>query len=228
MGWDALAVVVQEMPLVELNGYTLGGFYYANYEDSPAGPMDELVVLSGLVWNAPTSCAWASHVFVDKRSAVSHGKRVFGLPSRLSTFGKGREGKTESVTLRAAGSPVLELKRGRREGGGGSGGPKINFHLPSFSGRTRHKPELLKYDLDLSATIQPCKGYGVTKPATGLGGSKRGRRLAEHLGSILSGRRLASFAFKDMVMRVKHPEVVERGETGGGKGKRRLGLGAAT
>ncbi|QDZ21419.1 hypothetical protein A3770_05p39370 [Chloropicon primus] len=65
MGWDALAVVVQEMPLVELNGYTLGGFYYANYEDSPAGPMDELVVLSGLVWNAPTSCAWASHVLLD-------------------------------------------------------------------------------------------------------------------------------------------------------------------
>ena len=154
---------------------------------------------------------------------MSHGKCVFGLPSRLSKFGKGKEGKTESVTLRAAGSPVLELKRERR--GGGSGGPKINFQLPSFSGRTPHKPDLLKYDLDLSATIQPCKGYGVTKPATGLGGSKRGRRLAEHLGSILSGRRLVSFAFKDMVMRVKHPEVVERGETGGGKGKRKLGLG---
>ena len=75
--------VPPDLPLVELAGYTLGGFYYANYADSPAGRMDELVVLSGLVWNAPTSCAWASHVFVDRRSAVSHGRRVFGLPSRL-------------------------------------------------------------------------------------------------------------------------------------------------
>lgn len=47
--------------------YTLGGFYLARYDDSPAGAFDELVALAGLVWNAPTSCAWAARVFVNNK-----------------------------------------------------------------------------------------------------------------------------------------------------------------
>ncbi len=47
--------------------YTLGGFYLARYDDSPAGVFDELVVMAGLVWNPPTSCAWAARVFVNSK-----------------------------------------------------------------------------------------------------------------------------------------------------------------
>lgn len=75
--------------------YTLGGFYLARYDDSPVGQFDEvraaagaawlatnplpgcpdalpcappqLVALAGLVWNAPTSCAWAARVYVDNK-----------------------------------------------------------------------------------------------------------------------------------------------------------------
>jgi hypothetical protein len=50
--------VPADLKLVELFGYTLGGIYLARYEDSPAGTFDEMVALGGLVWNAPTSCAW--------------------------------------------------------------------------------------------------------------------------------------------------------------------------
>ena len=206
--------VPPDLPLVELAGYTLGGFYYANYADSPAGRMDELVVLSGLVWNAPTSCAWASHVFVDRRSAVSHGRRVFGLPSRLSTIRQRRavQGGGEVVAVESGGGPIVELRRKARPSA--LKGPKISFQLPSFSGRTKHKPDLLKYDLDLSATIQPCAGYEVSLPAS-RGSSKAGSALAAQVGSILSGKMLASLSFKNMSMHVKRPEVFAKNEKKG-------------
>ncbi|KAG1670205.1 hypothetical protein FOA52_014981 [Chlamydomonas sp. UWO 241] len=72
--------------LVECFGYTLGGFYLARYDDSPVGAFEELVVLAGLVWNAPTSCAWASRVYVSNKDARDHGLRSVGLPSRLAAF----------------------------------------------------------------------------------------------------------------------------------------------
>ncbi|PNH03494.1 hypothetical protein TSOC_010447, partial [Tetrabaena socialis] len=66
--------------------HTLGGFYLARYTDSPVGAFDELVALAGLVWNAPTSCAWAARVYVNNREARDHGVHHVGLPSRLAAF----------------------------------------------------------------------------------------------------------------------------------------------
>ncbi|KAL6582180.1 hypothetical protein OROMI_006194 [Orobanche minor] len=40
-----------------LVGSFLGGSFLANYEDSPAGKFDKLVVIAGTVWNPPTSYA---------------------------------------------------------------------------------------------------------------------------------------------------------------------------
>ncbi|XP_014492338.1 protein NEOXANTHIN-DEFICIENT 1-like [Vigna radiata var. radiata] len=54
----ARAYIPREFKLVEAFGYTLGGFFLASYEDSPVGVFDELVVIAGLVWNRPTSCAY--------------------------------------------------------------------------------------------------------------------------------------------------------------------------
>ncbi|KAF6169621.1 hypothetical protein GIB67_004013 [Kingdonia uniflora] len=53
----ARAFIPKEFKLVEAFGYTLGGFFLAHYDDSPAGMFDELVVIAGIVWNPPTSCA---------------------------------------------------------------------------------------------------------------------------------------------------------------------------
>lgn len=83
---EARKHIPSQFKLVEAFGYTLGGFYLARYDSSPAGSFDELVVLAGLVWNAPTSCAWASRVFVNNRDARDHGRTHVGLPSRLASF----------------------------------------------------------------------------------------------------------------------------------------------
>lgn len=195
--------VPADMPLVECFGHTLGGFYYANYTDSPAGPMDELVVLSGLVWNAPTSCAWASHVFVDREDAVAHGIKVFGLPSHKANFVKEDQGVVLKKKGGGGGGDIVQLSRAGSKNAGGGGGPKINFQLPSFSGRTKTKPSLLRYELQLQATIQPCKKFVVN-----FAESKHS--LGKQLKSILSGKALVSFTFRNMRMVVNQPEMVEK------------------
>mmetsp|Transcript_34780 Transcript_34780/g.98608 ORF Transcript_34780/g.98608 Transcript_34780/m.98608 type:complete len:321 (-) Transcript_34780:371-1333(-) len=83
---EAQKYVPEGLKLVQAFGYTLGGFYLARYEDSPVGKFDELVVMGGLVWNPPTSCAWAARVYVNNRSARNHGVSCVGLPSRLGCF----------------------------------------------------------------------------------------------------------------------------------------------
>eukprot|EP00775_Hariotina_reticulata_P007860 gene7860-8056_t len=65
--------IPKELKLVECFGYTLGGVYLARYEDSPAGTFDECVAMAGLVWNPPTSCAWAARVYVNNKEARDHG-----------------------------------------------------------------------------------------------------------------------------------------------------------
>ncbi|XP_057773867.1 protein NEOXANTHIN-DEFICIENT 1 isoform X2 [Salvia miltiorrhiza] len=84
----ARAFIPKDFRLVEAFGYTLGGFFLANYEDSPVGIFDELVVIAGIVWNPPTSCAWAARVLVNSDQAFLHGRKDVGLPSRVANFTK--------------------------------------------------------------------------------------------------------------------------------------------
>ncbi|GAQ77960.1 hypothetical protein KFL_000060250 [Klebsormidium nitens] len=87
---EARKFIPPELKIVEAFGYTLGGLYFAQYDSSPAGQFDELVALAGIVWNPPTSCAWAARVLVDTPVAVRHGLTEVGLPSRLARFQKRR------------------------------------------------------------------------------------------------------------------------------------------
>lgn len=89
---EARKHVPADLKLVELFGYTLGGVYLARYDDSPAGVFDEMVALGGLVWNPPTSCAWAARVFVNNRDARAHGVKTCGLPSAFAAFDEARGG----------------------------------------------------------------------------------------------------------------------------------------
>uniref|UniRef100_A0A0E0M9B7 Protein NEOXANTHIN-DEFICIENT 1 n=1 Tax=Oryza punctata TaxID=4537 RepID=A0A0E0M9B7_ORYPU len=91
----ARAFVPKELRLVEAFGYTLGGMFLARYDDSPAGKFDELVVIAGIVWNPPTSCAWAARVLVNSAQACRHGRKEVGLPSHVATFSQ-----TEADALR--------------------------------------------------------------------------------------------------------------------------------
>ncbi|KAF3598025.1 hypothetical protein DY000_02023259 [Brassica cretica] len=104
----ARAFIPKEFRLVEAFGYTLGGFFLASYDDSPAGVFDELVMIAGIVWNPPTSCAyvhsspssnhslvkqnltqvignilWAARVLVNSNEACHHGrKKITAVPKR--------------------------------------------------------------------------------------------------------------------------------------------------
>ncbi|KAF3430918.1 hypothetical protein FNV43_RR25648 [Rhamnella rubrinervis] len=84
----ARACIPKEFRLVEAFGYTLGGFFLASYDESPAGVFDELVVLAGLVWSPPASCAWATKVLVNSDEACAHGRKEIGLPSQVARFSK--------------------------------------------------------------------------------------------------------------------------------------------
>eukprot|EP00667_Euglena_gracilis_P011316 EG_transcript_11554 len=96
---------------LERFGKTYGGFFLAEYDNTPFGSFWELVVICGLVWNreptlkdvilglftAPSSerdvgkeensrSTWASHVFVSSRAARDHGRSIFGLLSNDAQF----------------------------------------------------------------------------------------------------------------------------------------------
>jgi len=52
----------------------------------PNQTAQQCVVMAGLVWNAPLSCAWAGRVYVSNKEARDHGLAHVGLPSRLARF----------------------------------------------------------------------------------------------------------------------------------------------
>ncbi|XP_066338737.1 protein NEOXANTHIN-DEFICIENT 1-like isoform X3 [Miscanthus floridulus] len=54
----------------------------------------QLVVIAGIVWNPPSSCAWAARVLVNSIEACRHGRKEVGLPSHVATFSK-----TEAASL---------------------------------------------------------------------------------------------------------------------------------
>ena len=109
---EARKHVPADLKLVELFGYTLGGVYLARYEDSPAGTFDEMVALGGLVWNAPTSCAWAARVFVSDAGARAHGVKTCGLPSAFATFAEKPPPEAEKPPAEASAPPAVATTAG--------------------------------------------------------------------------------------------------------------------
>ncbi|KAL4199450.1 hypothetical protein AMTRI_Chr03g51180 [Amborella trichopoda] len=184
----ARAFIPKEFRLVEAFGYTLGGLFLAHYDDSPAGVFDELVVIAGIVWNLPTSCAWAARVLVNSHEACKHGRkqRVEIMPEKpkskynhlLTMMGvennihRRKEGMEIQVTeindscstafcninLKTA-EPGSKLTRPWR-------GPPIRMSLPSFSGHTEHHPQFLKYSCDIECRIRPVPPAKISKPPT--------------------------------------------------------------
>ncbi|XP_071690856.1 protein NEOXANTHIN-DEFICIENT 1 isoform X2 [Rutidosis leptorrhynchoides] len=179
----AKAIIPKEFRLVEAFGYTLGGFFLAKYNESPFGTFDELVVIAGIVWNPPTSHAWAARVYVNSDEACRHGRKEFGLPSQLAMFSKsiktkklkkGGNGfltsndvdtyvKTDTHVTEIAGPRTTNLYDIRLTSRAlkmnplqwMSMGPLIHMSLPSFSGHTEHTPHLLKYSCQMECRVKP-------------------------------------------------------------------------
>jgi hypothetical protein len=106
--------------------------------------------MAGLVWNPPTSCAWAARVFVSNKEARDHGIKSVGLPSRLARFqplsqatgsskawwGKGAAaaGKgTDSSSSSSRGEEVVALHNVDRGSRGLPQRPVAVFRLPAVA-----------------------------------------------------------------------------------------------
>ncbi|MCO5547789.1 hypothetical protein L7F22_001241 [Adiantum nelumboides] len=145
--------IPSDLQIVQAFGYTLGGLYLAQYDSSPAGTFDELVIIAGTVWNPPTSCAWAARVFVNNIDACYHGKKEVGLPSKVASFSHPAIDVSEmDGSFKMPLCKILfpfdrhSLKEKQLIG------PAISMSLPSFSGKTYEQPDLLKYSCRLKCS----------------------------------------------------------------------------
>lgn len=244
--------------LLDVCRYTLGGLYLAKYDSSPAGVFDELVVLAGIVWNPPTSCAWATRVLVNSKEACDHGIEEVGLPSRtaefslkmstderkpwwniLSKIGALRKGGESASRINHVVDIVesdgslrrplcnIELLNNAVIGAQGKGwpGPPMKMSLPSFSGKTKLQPDLLKYSCRLNCRIRPVSPARVSSlkfsTAEEESGGSQTQQLDTDVLSVLTGKPIMALAFENMAMHVDAPTVVvEENETV----KRRHGL----
>eukprot|EP00468_Gymnochlora_sp_CCMP2014_P004804 CAMPEP_0167744218 /NCGR_PEP_ID=MMETSP0110_2-20121227/2463_1 /TAXON_ID=629695 /ORGANISM="Gymnochlora sp., Strain CCMP2014" /LENGTH=316 /DNA_ID=CAMNT_0007628703 /DNA_START=249 /DNA_END=1196 /DNA_ORIENTATION=+ len=202
---EARKYIPSNVNIVQFGGYTLGGWYLANYTESPATDnkkFGELVALAGLVWNPPTSCAWASQVYVSSKCAKKHGERVVGLPENLATF---------ELSHKDLKRPFLEVKSGGkviwsgwipRERTGWRAGFPIRMDLPSLSGCTRLQPNLLNYWLDLRGKLS------LVAPTCKVNVDE-----SSPLYPIVKNRPLVSMLFEDLSMDVNPPTKFDARQT---------------
>ncbi|CAL9041431.1 unnamed protein product [Musa banksii] len=183
----ARALIPKELKLVEAFGYTLGGLFLAHYDDSPAGEFDELVVIPGIVWNPPTSCAWASRVLVNSHEACRHGRKEIGLPSQVAIFSKRDTAASEQPLYKCRTSSIHSKPKEQSEiqvlemedssqificnislpfAGDNRMGPQIRISLPSFSGHTIYNPRLLKYSCQIDCRVRAVEAAKISRPRT--------------------------------------------------------------
>ncbi|THU46998.1 hypothetical protein C4D60_Mb09t10870 [Musa balbisiana] len=185
----ARALIPKELKLVEAFGYTLGGLFLAHYDDSPAGEFDELVVIPGIVWNPPTSCAWASRVLVNSHEACRHGRKCprllinshFYCPKQRDTAAseqplyKCRTSSIHSKPKEQSEIQVLEMEDSSQIFicnislpfvGDNRMGPQIRISLPSLSGQTIYNPRLLKYSCQIDCRVRAVEAAKISRPRT--------------------------------------------------------------
>ncbi|KAJ8459064.1 hypothetical protein OPV22_031990 [Ensete ventricosum] len=183
----ARALIPNKLKLVEAFGYTLGGLFLAHYDDSPAGEFDELVVIPGIVWSPPTSCAWASRVLVNSHEACRHGRKEIGLPSHVAVFSKRDTTASEQPLYRCRTSSIHSKPKEQSEiqvlemegssqificnislpfAGDNRMGPQIRISLPSFSGQTIYNPRLLKYSCQIDCRVRAVEAVKISRPRT--------------------------------------------------------------
>ena len=248
--------------MVRAFGYTLGGVYLARYDSSPVGAFDELVVLAGLLWDGPTSAAWAARVFVNDKAAMKHGIDAVGLPSRFARFrfrdarrrdhGATVHNRHNHLSVTSGRSMTIDIASTAREiaadadssiattheANGGqrrrrrqqhkllsassqeqrsekgnethSKAPKISLALPSFSGSTVARPELLRYALRLRAGVGLAEKLHVHVRGSP---TSKSQNEAGQLGHLLSGPHLLTMRFDAMDMSVEKPVKLELGSS---------------
>ncbi|GAB5358219.1 hypothetical protein AAMO2058_000439200 [Amorphochlora amoebiformis] len=200
------SLIPQDVNIVQCFGYTLGGWYLANYTNSPARgnkAFGELVAVAGLVWNPPTSCAWASEVYVGSKSAKIHGEREVGLPEHYAKFDSSllQNSKRDLLTVTSEGKEVMsaEVPKERK---GWRAGPSISMRLPSFSGYNRFQKGLLNYWLDLGAKVS------LVAPAC-----KVRAPVNSPLAPLIAQRPMICLQFENLDMKVDPPSKADPSST---------------
>eukprot|EP00210_Caulerpa_lentillifera_P000371 g364.t1 len=189
--------------------------------------------MSGLVWNAPTSCAWAARVYVNNKEARNHGLKHIGLPSRLAQFVVSSPWRPQGNWWQSySPSPgALSVKNVERRGWLSKGrglkspvctfllktttnddgdrsrdskiGPRIKLTLPSFSGCTLEMPKLLKYACHLEMNISMVSPMELSFDTNDY--SENDELMTE----VLQGRKLGAFVFDNMTMSVNPPVEID-------------------
>jgi hypothetical protein len=227
---EARKHIPDEFKIVSLFGWTMGGVYLVRYSDSPVGAFDELVVLAGLVWNPPTSCAWAQRVYVSNKIARDHGLQSVGLPSRLARFSQSSKPHTLASKVSArqvrqgswwcgAGSSqegrkvapdcavvVQNMEKGKR----GLKTPVAEFLLPEKFGAKGPRLPLTLPNFSGGTEDHPgllhytCKMLANIRPVPALKAVQGAASdvTAEDVSHVLKGKPLMCLAFSDLIMRV--------------------------
>ncbi|KAK3279861.1 hypothetical protein CYMTET_12276 [Cymbomonas tetramitiformis] len=91
-------IASSDLRLLSIFGWTLGGLFAVEWEDSPVGAYDEVAVLCALAWHPARPFAigtWASHIFVSTPQACQGAREIWGLPAVSTSleFSGGEEGE---------------------------------------------------------------------------------------------------------------------------------------
>ena len=111
--------------LVAPLGWTLGGLLLARYDRGEPLQYGEVIAFSGLGVADGKPGFVVSHIAVDSPASVGGGRRIWGLPKRLATFGWSDGDPLAAATIEEDGRDVLRL-RTRRAG-------QLPFALPLAS-----------------------------------------------------------------------------------------------
>ena len=250
--------------------YTLGGVYLARYDDSPAGAFDEvgsagasrcrrgrlthvapsqLVVLAGLVWNPPGSCAWAARVYVSNGDAQRHGVKArrsryclhrnrapdgliclfvlrfsqeVGLPSHTAAFEEQPGGSGGSWWRPGGGGGVVRVR--------GPGGAHVcTLSLPRAPAAPAPRLTLRLPSFCGATAAQPAllryslalrANVRPVAPAAVAAPQQRQAHPQHALEAVLRGRPLLTLAFDAMEMDVGQPQRVATAVAAAGTAKK--------
>jgi acetoacetate decarboxylase len=73
--------------IVSAGGRTMGGVLLARYDETATLAYHEIIVFAGTVKAGGKRGMWVSHIDVDLPASVAGGRRIWGLPKGLATFG---------------------------------------------------------------------------------------------------------------------------------------------
>ena len=84
--------------------------------------------------------------------------------------------------------------------------PRIKMFLPSFSGRTKTCPDLMKYSLEMNANVRVSKPIEMCDHGDGNWDSARKEKGHDDvLTGVLKGKPVVCIAFENMHMSVQKP-----------------------